>query len=90
MKYIFSESQLRNLIDKEIDERSRTLANTRKKRLFPKNAMMSNPDRFKEYDKEVKNIKEGNQMVLKNLRKQEWVVLKKYQTTQKKKVDCPC
>lgn len=59
MKYIFSESQLRNLIDKEIDERSRTLANTRKKRLFPKNAMMSNPDRFKEYDKEVKNIKEG-------------------------------
>jgi hypothetical protein len=58
MKYIFSESQLRNLIDKEIDERSRTLANTRKKRLFPKNAMMSNPDRFKEYDKEVKNIKE--------------------------------
>lgn len=59
MKYIFTESQLKNLIDKEIDERSRTLANTRKKRKFPKNAMMSNPDRFKEYDKEVNNIKEG-------------------------------
>jgi hypothetical protein len=24
--------------------------------LFPKSAMMSNPDRFKEYDKEVKGI----------------------------------
>lgn len=58
MKYIFTEAQLKNLIDKEIDERSRTLANARKKRRFPKNAMMSNPDRFKEYDKEVNNIKE--------------------------------
>jgi hypothetical protein len=42
----------------EIDERSRSLAFTRKKRLFPKSAMMSNPDRFKEYDKEVKGINE--------------------------------
>lgn len=32
MKYIFTEAQLKNLIDKEIDERSRTLANARKKR----------------------------------------------------------
>lgn len=58
MKYIITESQLKKIIDSEIDERSRTLANTRKKRLFPKSAMMSNPDRFKEYDKEVKDIKE--------------------------------
>jgi hypothetical protein len=42
----------------EIDERSRSLAFTRKKRLFPKSAMISNPDRFKEYDKEVKGINE--------------------------------
>lgn len=58
MKYIITESQLKKIIDSEIDERSRTLANTRKKRLFPKSAMMSNPDRFKEYDKQVKDIKE--------------------------------
>jgi hypothetical protein len=42
----------------EIDERSRSFAFTRKKTLFPKSAMMSNPDRFKEYDKEVKGINE--------------------------------
>jgi len=60
MKYIITESQLKKIIDSEIDERSRTLANTRKKRIFPKSALMSNPDRFKEYDKEVKNIKEEN------------------------------
>lgn len=48
------------MIDSEesLDERSRTLANTRKKRLFPRNAMMANPNRFKEYDKEVKGINE--------------------------------
>jgi 4a-hydroxytetrahydrobiopterin dehydratase len=43
--------------EEEIDERSRSFAFTRKKRLFPRSAMMSNPDRFKEYDKEVKRIK---------------------------------
>ena len=58
MKYIITESQLKKIIDSEIDERSRTLANTRKKRIFPKSALMSNPDRFKEYDKEVKDIQE--------------------------------
>lgn len=58
MKYIITESQLKKIIDSEIDERSRTLANTRKKRIFPKSAMMSNPDRFKEYDKEVRDVKE--------------------------------
>jgi hypothetical protein len=42
----------------EIDERSRSFAFTRKKRLFPRSAMMSNPNRFKEYDKEVKGINE--------------------------------
>jgi len=41
----------------EVDERARTFANTRKMRLFPKSAMMSNPDRFKAYDKEKRGIK---------------------------------
>lgn len=41
----------------EVDERARTFANTRKMRLFPKSAMMSNPDRFKAYDKEKRDIK---------------------------------
>jgi hypothetical protein len=57
-KYIFTESQLKKIIDTELDERSRSLANTRKKRKFPKSAMMSNPDRFKEYDKEINDIGE--------------------------------
>jgi len=57
-KYIFTESQLKKIIDTELDERSRSLANTRKKRKFSKNAMMSNPDRFKEYDKEINDIDE--------------------------------
>jgi len=64
MKYIITESQLKKIIDGEIEERSRTLANTRKKRIFPKSALMSNPDRFKKYDKEVKDIKEVNQQDL--------------------------
>lgn len=58
MKFIITESQLKKIINTKLDERSRSLANTRKKRLFPKSAMMSNPDRFKEYDKEVKGIEE--------------------------------
>lgn len=58
MKYIITESQLKKIIDSELDERSRSLANTHKKRIFPKSAIMSNPDRFKEYDKEVKGIDE--------------------------------
>lgn len=44
--------------DKELDERGRTLANTRKKRLFPKSAAMANPLRFKEYDKEKMDLNE--------------------------------
>lgn len=64
-KYIFTEAQLKKIIDSEIDERSRSLAMTRKKRLFPKSAMMSNPDRFKEYDKEVKDIEESSPSSLK-------------------------
>ena len=44
--------------EKELEERGRTFANTRKKRLFPKSAMMANPLRFKKYDKEVRDIDE--------------------------------
>jgi len=47
-----------NNIESELDERGRTLANTRKKRLFPKSAMMANPLRFKKYDKEKMDIDE--------------------------------
>lgn len=49
-----------DMVDKEesLDEASRSFAFTRKKRLFPRSAMMSNPDRFKEYDKEVKGVNE--------------------------------
>ena len=50
MKLILTESQVKH-IESELDERGRTLANTRKKRLFPKSAMMANPLRFKKYDK---------------------------------------
>jgi 4a-hydroxytetrahydrobiopterin dehydratase len=48
------------MVDSEesLDERKRTLSNTRKKVLFPRSAMMANPNRFKEYDKEVKSINE--------------------------------
>lgn len=42
--------------DEEIDERSRSLAFTRKKRLFSKPEMMSNPLRYKEHDKKLKGI----------------------------------
>ena len=58
MKYIFTENQLKKIVDNEIGERARSFAFTRKKRLFPKSAMKSNPDRFKEYDKEVKGVEE--------------------------------
>jgi hypothetical protein len=44
--------------EKELGERSRTLANARKKRLFPKSAIMANPLRFKKYDKEVRDLNE--------------------------------
>jgi 4a-hydroxytetrahydrobiopterin dehydratase len=40
----------------EIDERSRSFAFTRKKRLFSKPEMMSNPLRYKEHDKKIKGI----------------------------------
>ncbi len=40
----------------EIDERSRSFAFTRRKRLFSKPEMMSNPLRYKEHDKKIKGI----------------------------------
>jgi hypothetical protein len=58
MKYIFTESQLKKIVDTEMNEKSRSFAFTRKKRLFPKSAVASNPDRFKEFDKERLNLKE--------------------------------
>jgi hypothetical protein len=61
MKIIISENQfniLKENMEKDVDERARTFANTRKKRLFPKSALMSNPDRFKKFDKDLKGIDE--------------------------------
>ena len=57
MKIKLTESQIKH-IESELGERSRTFANTRKKRLFPKSAMMANPLRFKKYNKEVRDIDE--------------------------------
>ena len=54
MKNKLKESQ----IESDLGERSRTFANTRKKRLFPKSAIMANPLRFKEYDKERMDLNE--------------------------------
>lgn len=42
--------------NQEVDERSRSFAFTRKKRLFSKPEMMANPDRYKKHDKELKEI----------------------------------
>lgn len=70
-KFIFTESQLKTIIDnqlkeekpqsKDVDERSRSFAFTRKKRLFSKSEMMANPNRYKQYDKEIKDITEDDE-----------------------------
>lgn len=60
MNVLITEKQLEKLqesIDNEIAERARSFAHTRKKRLFPKSAMMANPARFKKYDREIKGLK---------------------------------
>lgn len=44
--------------EKELDERSRSFAFTRKKRLFSKPEIMSNPNRYKLRDKELKGLAE--------------------------------
>ena len=54
MRILISEDQLDNLkksVNKDIDERSRSFAFTRKKRLFSKSERMSNPLRYKEKDR---------------------------------------
>jgi hypothetical protein len=40
-----------------MDEGKRTLARTRKKRLFSKAEIMANPNRFKLHDKKLKGLK---------------------------------
>jgi len=42
--------------DEEIDERSRSFAFTRKKRLFSKSEIKSNPMRYKEYERILKGV----------------------------------
>jgi hypothetical protein len=42
--------------NQEVEERSRSFAFTRKKRLFSKPEMMANPDRYKKHDKDLKEI----------------------------------
>jgi len=41
----------------DMDEGKRTLARTRKKRLFSKAEIMANPNRFKLHDKKLKGLK---------------------------------
>jgi len=62
MKIIITENQLKLLVQNDLKEKSRSFAFTRKKRLFPKSAMKSNPNRFKKYDKEVKGIEEKSEL----------------------------
>lgn len=42
--------------NQDVEERSRSFAFTRKKRLFSKSEMMANPDRYKKHDKDLKEI----------------------------------
>lgn len=54
MKIIITEEQLKSLkesVEKEVDERSRSFAFTRKKRLYSKPEKMSNPMRYREADR---------------------------------------
>jgi hypothetical protein len=102
MKIIISESQLKNLKksfnkEHEVDERSRSFAFTRKKRLFSKPERMSNPLRYKFIDrleeekpltdKQVKSIEDLNKdakfLTCKNCNK------KFTQTTHKSKKSLP-
>ena len=102
MRILISEGQLENLkksVNKgeDIDERSRSFAFTRKKRLFSKSERMSNPLRYKFIDrleeekpltdKQVKSIEDLNKdakfLTCKNCRK------KFTQTTHKKKKSLP-
>lgn len=53
MNIIISEEQLKRIVDSELDERSRSFAFTRKKRLFPRVAKKYSANRFKEADREV-------------------------------------
>ncbi len=43
----------------DVDEGSRTLARTRKKRLFSKAEIMANPNRYKLHDKKLKGLKKN-------------------------------
>ncbi len=54
MKIVLTESQLKNIIDGEIDEKSRSFAFTRKKRLFPEPAKKYAKNRFRFADREPK------------------------------------
>ena len=102
MRILISEGQLENLkksVNKgeDIDERSRSFAFTRKKRLFSKSERMSNPLRYKFIDrleeekpltnKQVKSIEDLNKdakfLTCKNCRK------KFTQTTHKGKTSLP-
>ena len=63
MNILLTEVQIEKLIsiiseNRDIDERSRSFAFTRKRRLFSKSEMMSNPDRYKPFDKKLKGLSE--------------------------------
>jgi GNAT superfamily N-acetyltransferase len=64
MKILVYEEQLNNLLKKikptnenqEVGERSRSFAFTRKKRLFSKSELMANPNRYRKYERDLKEI----------------------------------
>jgi hypothetical protein len=68
VRILLSEGQLENLkksVNKDIDERSRSFAFTRKKRLFSKPERMSNPLRYKFVDRiEEENEKTNERKIL--------------------------
>lgn len=53
MKIVLTETQLKKIIDGEIDEKSRSFAFTRKKRLFPEPAKKYAKNRFRFADREL-------------------------------------
>jgi len=57
LKYVHVSDASPENEEDEVGEGSRTLARTRKKRLFSKAEIMANPNRYKLHDKKLKGLK---------------------------------
>lgn len=65
MNIIVTKEQAKFILESknsDVDERSRSFAFTRKRRLFSKGEMMANPDRYKYYDKKQKHVLETGEI----------------------------